>query len=251
MRTKNKHASLSGKTKKTLYSYLMLSPQLIGFLVFTIYPIMWALTLAWFYYDGVPSATHFVGFDNFKTIFTVDTEYWRTVGNTFLYAFLKLPIEMPLALALALALNGKIKGKAFFRASFYLPNIISMAIIGVIFSNIFGYFGVINSYLAKLFPNMEAVDWFATKWSAFAVLVFAGVWQTFGINLLYFLAALQNIPLECYESAKLDGASSMTTFFKITLPLNCTDYTYACYQRNIADCRFGAYTHKRKPRRLN
>ena len=209
----------SGRKQDIFFSYAMLSPLIIGFLAFTIYPIIWALCLAWFHYDSIPSHTYFSGLENFITAFTVDMDYWHALGNTFLFAVCKLPIEITLALFLAVLLNSNLKGRGFFRAAFYLPNIISMAIIGLIFYNMFAYFGVINSILDGLFPAMEPIDWFSTKPTAFTVIVAASIWQTFGINMLYFLAALQNIPTECYESAKLDGAGRMRTFFSITLPL--------------------------------
>lgn len=202
-----------------LQCYAMISLQLIGFLVVIVYPMIWAIRLAWFNYDGVASNTKFVGWDNFKKIFTQDSAYWRAWLTTLKFAVYKLPVELPLAMFLAAILNKKIKGRGFFRAMFYLPNVIAVAIIGLIFSNMFDYFGIINAWLYKLGLVSERIDWFANPGTAMFVLVAGSVWHTFGLNILYFISAMQNIPEELYESARIDGASRTVSFFKITLPL--------------------------------
>jgi len=209
----------SGYVTDSIQAYIMISLPIIGFFVFTLYPIMWAIKWAWFTYDMIPSHTRFVGWQNFVTAFTHDKDYWASWGNTFLFAIFKMPIELTLAFIVSVLLNGKIRGKGFLRSIFFMPNIISLAIIGLIFSNMFGYFGVANGLLLKWHIIDVGIDWFSTKWTAMAVIVFASIWNTFGINILYFLAALQNVPQEIYECAKLDGANKFTVMFKITLPM--------------------------------
>ncbi len=205
--------------KQEKQCYLMLAIQIIGFLVFTIYPIGWAIRYAWYYYDGIPNATRFVGFENFVRIFTQDATYWRAWLTTIKFAIFKLPLELPLAMILALLINKKHIGNNFFRAMYCLPNIISVAIVGLILSNLFDYFGFINVFLEKANMIDKPIDWFANTGTAMAVLVIGSTWSTFGINILYFLSALANVPEELYESAYLDGASKLTIFFKITLPM--------------------------------
>ena len=199
--------------------YLMIGLQIIGLLLVTLYPICWAIRLAWYYYDGVLSSTRFVGFENFITIFTKDTVYWRTWLTTIKFTLMKLPIELPFAMFIALLLNAKIKAKGFFRSVFFLPTLIGSAIIGVIFFSLFDYFGIMNAILKSLGIISSSIDWFADPSKAMLVLVLGSVWSTFGSNVLYFLAALKNIPSEVYESADLDGASKFVVFFKITLPM--------------------------------
>lgn len=215
---KNKFREKYNKSE-VLQCYLMISLQIIGLLIVTIYPICWAVRLAWYYYDGVISTTRFVGFDNFVKIFTRDSVYWNSWITTFKFTLFKIPIELPLAMIVALLLNTKIKAKGFFRSVFFLPTLIGSAIIGVIYFSMFDYFGIINAFLEKLGVLSDGVDWFSKNSTAMAVLVLASVWSTFGTNVLYFLAALKNIPAELYESAYLDGASKPTIFFKITLPM--------------------------------
>ena len=200
------------------WSYIMISTELIGFLALTLYPIIWALRLSWFSYDGVPSNTRFIGWTNFINIFTKDSTYWKAVLTTFQFALIKIPMEIPFALLLAVILSKKLKGTGFFRTMFFMPNVVSVAIIGLIFSNMFSHFGVINRLLLDSGIIKENVGWFEHKWSSLFSLAFADTWHTFGINLLYFLSALNNISEDIYESAKLDGAGRFKTFFGITLP---------------------------------
>lgn len=209
---------LNNKIQKQLQCYLMLSPQILGFLVFSIFPMIWAIRLSWYFYNGISSQTYFVGWENFAKLFQ-DGEYWQALTNTFLFAVMKMPIELPLALLLAVLLNQKIRGAGFYRAMFYLPHVISMAIIALVFSNIFSYFGIINAGMKELGLINVPIDWFGTKMKAMWVIVIADTWKSFGVNVLYFLAAMQNIPEDVYEACKIDGAGRLTAFFKITLPL--------------------------------
>lgn len=217
--TLRKGGMSTAKKKEALQCYLMISTQIIGFLVLTVYPMIWAARYAWFYYDGVPSNTHFVAFENFITIFTKDAMYWKTWVTTFLYAVIKLPIELPLAMLLAILLNRKLKGTSAFRALFFLPHIISVAIVGLIFTNMFDFFGTINGILLKFGFITEGINWFDNKVTALLVIALASSWSTFGINMIYFLGALQTIPEDLYEVAELEGMSKFKQFFKITLPM--------------------------------
>ncbi len=198
----------------------MLALPIIGFVVFAVYPQLWTFKWAFFNYDGIPSNTEFIGLDNFKKFFVLDFSYWRYWWQTIRYALIKVPVELSLALFLAVVINQKfIRCKGFFRAMFYAPVVVSGVVVSVIFTNLFGYFGVINDWLIKLSIMKEGYDWFSTTLGATAVLIISSTWNTFGINVLYFIAALNNVPKDCYESAYLDGANSCQVFFKITLPL--------------------------------
>lgn len=206
------------KRSNALYSYIMLSPQIFGFLVFSIYPMIWAMKQSFYFFNTIPSQTRFIGLENFKILFQ-DVNYWKSFGNTLLFAAMKIPVELSLALLLAVLLNAKFRGRGFFRAMFYLPHVVSTAIVALIFSNIFSYFGVVNSALTQWGVMNEPVDWFGTKMKAMWMLVAADTWKSLGVNVLYFLAALQNVPDDVYESAKLDGANPWIVFSKITLPM--------------------------------
>ncbi len=198
--------------------YMLLLPEIIGFFVFTLYPMFWAAKKSWFFYTGIESMQKFIGWDNFVGVFK-DTTYWSTWLTTLKFMVYKLPFELPLAMLIALLLNKKLKGSGFFRSMYYLPNVISIAIIGLIFSNMFDYFGFVNAWLMKLGLIETEISWMSTTSGAMTVLIIGAIWNTFGVNVMYFLAALANVPEEMYEAAKLDGAGRFTVFFKITLPM--------------------------------
>ena len=103
------------KVRKTVSCYAILSPQIIGFFVFSLYPILWAAQKAFYYYNGTPSATRFVSFDNFIKIFTVDSTYWEPGEILCCLRLGKLPLELPLALLIALCLRRGLKGAGFFQ----------------------------------------------------------------------------------------------------------------------------------------
>jgi ABC-type sugar transport system permease subunit len=129
-------------------------------------------------------------------------------------------VEIPLALLLAVFLNKALKGTGFFRVMLFLPAIISTAITGLIFSLMFASFnGIINEMLLNIGWIARPISWFSRKWSAMLVLGIASVWNNYGINMIFFLMALQSVPKELYESADIDGISSARKFFHITLPM--------------------------------
>mgnify|MGYP004533439179 FL=1 len=186
--------------------------------MFTIYPIIWAISKSWFYYNGIDADTSFVGWDNFIIAFQ-DTKYWSSWLLTLKFTVYKIMLEIPLALVLATLLSKKLKGSDFFRSMFYLPNIISVAIVGVMISNLFDYFGVMNNLLPACGLIDAPIDYFANSSTALGVLVVGSAWSSFGINVLYFCAALNNVPKDMYEAADIDGAGRFTQFFKITVPM--------------------------------
>ncbi len=203
----------------TAQAVMMISPMLVGFIVFTYLPILYIIRYCVYNYDGYNKLT-FIGLDNFVRIFMRDPAYWESLLNTVVLSAGKLIIEIPLALLFAVLLNKGLKGSGFFRVMLFLPTIISTAIIGLIFSLMFSaYRGVINTMLTDIGLIAAPIDWFGSKWSAMAVLGMASIWCYLGINIIFFLMALQSVPAELYECAKLDGASASRTFFSITIPM--------------------------------
>lgn len=204
--------------KEVITCYLMLSLAIIGFFVFTLYPMFWAAKTSFYTYDGIASHTKFVGWDNFKTLFR-DAGYWKSwLVNIGLF-IVKAPIEMLLAFITAYILTSKVKGAGIFRTIYYLPAIISGAIVALIFSNLFDFFGVINANLVRFGIISESINWFANTSTAFVVIVFATFWMSFGTNVLYMIAALSNVSDDVKESARLDGANEAAIMFKIILPM--------------------------------
>jgi raffinose/stachyose/melibiose transport system permease protein len=197
----------------------MLLPMYIGFLLFTIYPILWVVRWAWFDYAGWGNP-RFVGFDNFVRAFTRDPDFWRCMVNTLYLTIMKLVIEMPLAIILAYFVNNRVKGSSLLRIVYFLPTIFSVAVIGMVFVILFSaYNGIVNAVLTYFHIIKQNVNWFGSRWLALTVILIVSLWSTFGINMIYFLMGLQNIPNELYECSTLDGASGPRQFFFITIPL--------------------------------
>ncbi len=198
--------------------YMILAIPLFGFIVFTCRGILWAAWKSLFFYNQVDSETRFIGLENYITLFK-DVTYWRTWKTTLLFALYKVPIEMPLATFIAVLLNKKVRGTGIFRSVFYMPCIVSVAVVGVMFMSMFEYNGIINSILMKCGLISENINWFSNGFSAMMALTIGSIWTTIGVNIIYMLAALQNVPNELYEAAYLDGMTNVGMFFKITLPL--------------------------------
>lgn len=198
---------------------LMITPMTIGFLLFSVYPIIWVLRWSFFKYNGY-SEPVFVGLGNFIRVFSRDPAYWNSLENTFLIAGMKMIFEIPLALVLAVLLNNKIKGSSFFRVVFFLPSVFSIAVVGLIFSILFGaYNGIVNAILKNIGLITQNISWFSDKGHAMFVIILVSLWTTFGLNMIYFLMGLQNISKSLYECASIDGANEVQQFFYITMPL--------------------------------
>ena len=207
------------KRRNELQAYLMIFPQLIGFLVFSIYPIIWVFRFSFFDYDGITET--FIGFDNYIRAFTRDLTFWNSVVNTFIIAYGKLIIEIPLSLIAALLLsNNAIKGKKIFSVGYYIPQVTGSAVNCLIFTFLFAVInGTVNNGLMKLGIISTPHNWFGDKWSAMTVIISESLWAGFAANVLYFMAGVQNIPEDVIEASQIDGANKIQTFFHVTLPM--------------------------------
>jgi len=207
------------KSKDNSQAILMILPLLIGFALFTLYPMGWLIKWAWYSYDGV-GTPRFIGIENFIRVFTRDPYYWRALINTFIIVGTKLVIEIPLALVLAVLLNKSTKINALFRTVYFMPSIISTAIIGLVFFLMFDPFqGVVNQLLQSYGLIDGKVNWFGSHLHANTVIILASIWKGFGINMIFFLMGLQSVPSDIYECASIDGASAWRKFRSITLPM--------------------------------
>ena len=204
--------------KEVISCYVMISLPIIGFFVFTLYPMLWAGRISFFSYDGIDSHTKYVGWENYKILFS-SASYWRTWITNLVILVIKMPLEALLAFITAYILTEKTKFAGFYRTMYYLPAIIGAAIVALMFSNIFDYFGVINANLVKFGIIEKPINWFENTASSMAVIIITTLWMSFGTNVLYFIAALSNVSKEVNESAMIDGANGVTRMFKITLPM--------------------------------
>ena len=199
--------------------YIMLAVPLLGFLIFTLYPIIWAGKISFYSYTGVPSETKFIGLANYIKLIFEDSGYWKSWLVNLQFALIKVPIEMLLAFIIADILMNNTRLAGFYRSMYFLPSIISVAIVGLVFSNLFDFFGVVNVILERIGIIGEPVSWFSKRGTSMFALIAAALWQTLGNSVLYFTAAISTVPKDVYESAEIDGAGKLTVLFKITLPL--------------------------------
>ncbi|KQX51657.1 carbohydrate ABC transporter permease [Paenibacillus sp. Root444D2] len=205
------------RTRQIGFSYLFLFPSFLLTMVLGVYPIAWAIRYMFYEYKGFGEAS-FIGLDNFRRLWQ-DTEYWHSVLNTFIYAGGKLIITLPLCLVLAVILNQKLRGRNWLRAIYFMPTIISSAVMAVVFFIIFNsYNGILNQYLLKFHIISERIDWLGPKHALFTTILIA-VWGAVGNYMLLFLAGLQNIPNDVYESSSLDGANKWQQFWYLTIPM--------------------------------
>ena len=203
--------------RKTVFSYSFILPSLFLTLALGVYPIAWAMRYMFYDYKGY-GQERFVGLDNFRQLFQ-DGQFWDSVVNTFVYAGGKLIITLPLSLVLAVLLNRGLRGRHFLRAVYFMPTVISSAVIAVVFFNIFNsYNGILNQYLVKWNIVDRSVDWLGADLAMLTTILVA-VWGAVGYYMLLFIAGLQNIPEDVYESAALDGANKPQQFWYITLPM--------------------------------
>ena len=226
---RNTVSSRTNMLRRSVPTYLLLAPTLILFLVMGIYPIIWALKYCLYNYDGTTIPV-FVGLDNFKKIFdfkAIINEsgnpfaiYWSSWGRTLCYALVKTIIEIPLAFICALLVTGKVKGRTFFKTLFYMPQILpSFAIFMVFGIMVNPYNGILTRYLTELGIISKNYNLLAHEGSAFFVGILADVWIYFGLNMLFFIAGLTNIPKDVYESASVDGANELQRLIYITIPM--------------------------------
>ncbi|WP_068783404.1 carbohydrate ABC transporter permease [Paenibacillus phocaensis] len=205
------------KLKRLRENSLFLLPSVILTLVLGIYPLIWMLRYMFYDYVGYGEAL-FIGLDNFRRLFR-DEQFWASVGNTFVFAGGKLLLTIPLSLLLAVLLNGKLRGRNLLRGIYFMPTVISTAVISVVFYNIFNsYNGMINQLLMKYHLIGQPIDWLGPKHAMLTVIIVA-VWGAVGNYMLLFLAGLQSIPQDLYESAAIDGAHAGQRFWHITIPM--------------------------------
>jgi len=194
---------------------LLTAPYAAFLLIFAVYPIAFALALVFMQWDLVTTPS-FAGFDNVRLLAN-DGRFWRAVANTFVFLSIHVPLQIASALALALALNRRLVLRGFWRASFFLPVVISGAVVAILWSHLYATdVGLINRLLARI--GLNPVPWLtdpATAMPAIAVMV---TWKNVGFYVIIYLAGLQYIPRSCQEAIEIEGASAWQRFRYLTLP---------------------------------
>lgn len=217
MKNKKKGMSITGKQRAAGWIYL--APATILIFIMSFWPIIQAVITSF----KTGSSANMQWANPFAYNYTrmfQDAVFKRSIGNTFLYLIIEVPIMLVLAILLAQLLNNKhLKFKGFFRTCVFLPCATSLVSYALIFKSLFATQGLINTILVKLGILESNFNFLGTGWSAKIIIIVALIWRWTGYNMVFFLAGLQNIEYSVYEAAKIDGASGWRTFWSITVPL--------------------------------
>ena len=196
--------------------WLLAAPYAAFLLAFSVYPVIFALALVMMHWDLVTTPT-FAGADNVRLL-AGDARFWQAVGNTFVFLAIHLPLQVVTALGLALALNRPMRLRAFWRAAFFLPVVISGAVVAILWNALYATdVGLINAVLTRL--GAAPVPWLTHPSLAMPAIAVMVTWKNVGFYIIIYHAGLQYIPRSCQEAIALDGASAWQRFRHLTLPL--------------------------------
>jgi multiple sugar transport system permease protein len=204
--------------REALWGYFFISPWLIGFLVFTLIPTIATLVFSFTNMRLDASEMQFVGLSNYQMMFS-DRQMWASLGVTFKYGLIALPVAMFVPILLALLMNQQaLLGKSFFRTGFYFPYIIPFVAAVIVWAAMLNpESGWVNMFLEWLGVK-NPPDWLRSTTWVYPALVIVGIWGI-GNAMLINMAALQGVPTELYDAAKIDGAGAWHTFWNVTFPM--------------------------------
>ena len=208
------------KKRENRIGYLFASPWLLGFFLLGAFPILMSLYISFTNYNML-SAPNWIALENYRILFFNDDLFWKSLYNTMYHVIIAVPLGIVAGLTLALLLNNKIRGMSLYRTMFYLPNVVSIVAMALLWIWLFQpNFGLINEILSPVYKlfDMEPLGWYLDPKLSKFTLILMGLW-TAGGSMIIYLAQMQDIPVSLYESAEVDGAGWWTQTFKITLPL--------------------------------
>ena len=215
---KNKNIeSLSFYSKQEiLWALFFLAPYLIGLIIFWLGPVIASFLISFTKWELVGKPI-WLGFGNYKQLFK-DELFIKSLINTAYYTIVSVPLGITLSLLLAVAMNQKLKGIVFYRTAFFMPHISSMVAIALLWGWIYNsQYGLLNYLLGLL--GLPPQNWLGNPKLAMPALIIMSVWKGLGYNMMIWLAALQGIPEDLYEAARIDGANKWQQFRNITVPL--------------------------------
>lgn len=204
------------KRRDLIHGYLFIAPWLIGFFVFTLFPLVYSLYLSFTDYN-VLSPAKWTGLKNYIKLFTEDPKVWLSLKVTFNFALVQVPVKLAVALLVAVLLAKKTKLTGMYRVIFYIPSLLGGSVaVALTWRRLWDTNGVINNILQGI--GLPGHSWLLDTKTALYVLILLGVWQ-FGSTMLIFLAGLNDIPSSLVEAAIIDGANPIVCFFKVKLPM--------------------------------
>lgn len=200
---------------KKVVPYILVLPFILSFTVLTLYPAIQAFVMS--FQRILPGQVEFIGMANYRRLF--NPVFYQAFRNTLLYTTFTIIILVPVPMLLAVLLNSKmVKFKTIFRSALFIPSLTSVVVAGLIFRLVFAESSqsIANQVIGAF--GFDPIVWTTQGWSAMLLMVILASWRWMGVNVLYFLAGLQNIPEEMYESADIDGANIFHKFMNITVP---------------------------------
>lgn len=206
------------KRKEKITTFVFILPWLVSFCIFVLYPIVFSICVSMTDYSGLTWDMRFVGFSNYARAFK-DRVFLKALSNTFLFVLITVPATTVISLFLAVLLTSGIKFKRLFQAGYFLPSVISMVVISMIWLYIYSATGPLNTLLRSLGFDVPARSWLASERTALGSIMVMDVWSAVGYYTVLFVAGLQSLPLQLYEAARIDGATKWQIFKRITLPL--------------------------------
>jgi ABC-type sugar transport system permease subunit len=210
-------AARRARRRTTLYGWLFIGPLILGILAFQGVPVVVSIFTSFTNWDGI-TTPKFLGLGNYVRMFTQDQQYWGTLAHTLEFTVGVIPLTIVAALVLAVLCNGRGKvWNAVFRTAYFTPYVTSIVAIGLVWTQLFTPSGVLNQLLATI--GIQGPSWLTDARWAMPAVILVSAWQAIGYPMVIFLAGLQAIPESLHEAAKVDGASSLGRFFRVTLPL--------------------------------
>jgi len=221
--------SLPSQTAKTLKAsddylrrlpWAFLAPALVIYSVVVVYPMVYSAYLSLFRWDGISPTKVFVGLDNYVILLTQNDVFWIALKNNAIWLVCALLLPTSIGLGLGILLNSKFRGSHIFRSVFYFPAVLSLAVVGLIWTWIYHPdLGLLNQMLGALGLKGLQRNWLSDPQIALYPVIIAATWNAVGLPMLLYLAGLQTIPEELHEAAKVEGAGPIQRFFYITFPL--------------------------------
>lgn len=219
METKMKKKKKRNKLAK--WPYIFVAPFVLTYIAFYAYPMIYSFFISFTDWTAVTmNDRNFVGLKNYIRVFTNDPMFWRSILNTMKIMLIAMPVTIVSGLLVAVLMFHMIKGRQMIQTINFLPYITMPIAIGLIFANMFNpNIGVVNNILIKLGIINENINWLGDSRYAFIVVILICIWKNFGYFMVLYLSGLSTISSEYYDAARVDGASSVQCFFRITLPL--------------------------------
>ncbi|MEU6910384.1 sugar ABC transporter permease [Streptomyces coeruleorubidus] len=203
-----------GGRRRHVPPLLAISPFYVLFAVFGAFPIVFSVYLSFQDWDGI-GGMRYVGLKQYGWLLQ-DSVFWHSVLNTFEIWFLSTVPMLFLALVLAFLLHSQVRFAGAYRVAYFVPNVTSMVAMTVVFGSVFAQAGLANSALRAI--GLDGVGWLSSEWGIKSSVSIMIIWRWVGYNALIFLAGLQAIPTEHFEAARVDGANSRQTLFRVVLP---------------------------------